>query len=120
MSNRLLTNVFINYLVCFVAVGNILTMLNSNKLMCVGGFIISAFFTSFYSKNIIVILVVGIVISSILSCAPQLDGFETTEDETEPAPPPPKPKPSKSSITMKKNIAQILKNTNVIRRELTT
>ena len=106
MTTRLLTNVYINYLVCFIAVGNILISLNSNKFISVGGFIISAILTSFYSQNIIVILVVSIVISSILLCVPQLDGFEDSEQPV--------------SITTKKNIAQILKNTNIIRRELTT
>ena len=103
-------NVFFQYFVCILAVGNIFLMVNSENFIGVGVFIVTAALASFfYSKNIAVILTIAIVLS-IVSYIDFIhlasDGFETST--------------SASTKTVKSSIASLLKDVKVIKRELTT
>jgi len=74
---KLLNNNFIRFLVCLVSGTNLLLFLYSNNFECAGVFILSAIVASFYSKYMVVILIVAMVVCNI-ACTThsQMDGFK--------------------------------------------
>lgn len=61
-----LHNPVVLYLVGLVAVGNLLMFVYAQQFMCIGAFILSVLFASFFTKNMIARLVVAIVICNIV------------------------------------------------------
>ena len=85
--NLFLNNVFVIYLIFFIAVGNLFYLLLENNISFVLIFLIIGFLTSFFSKNMIVILTTTLVFTNILKYGIHIrhtEGFkeETNEKET--------------------------------------
>ena len=74
---KLLNNNFIRFLVCLISGTNLLLFLYSNNFECAGVFILSAIVASFYSKYMVVILIVAMVVCNIAcTTRSQMDGFK--------------------------------------------
>jgi hypothetical protein len=65
MPELLLHNKFVLYFIFIIAVGNIFHYTFTYDLTSVAVFIVSGLLTSFFSKNMIVILVIAMVVSNI-------------------------------------------------------
>jgi len=89
MSKALLHNRFILYFIFILAIGNIFHFTFSYDLTSVGVFIAAGLLTSFFSKNMIVILVIAMVVANIFRYGnrdsegfrSKKDGLETSIDE---------------------------------------
>jgi hypothetical protein len=85
--NLFLNNLYVLYLIFLIAVGNLFYLLLENNLVFVTIFIIVGFLTSFFSKNMIVILTTTMVFTNILKYGisnRHTEGFkEETKKETE-------------------------------------
>ena len=66
ISHDMLHNRLVLYFIFIVAVGNLFHFVFSNDLMSVGVFIASGLLTSFFSKNMVVIMVVAMVVANIV------------------------------------------------------
>lgn len=66
ISHDVLHNRPVLYFIFIVAVGNLFHFVFSNDLMSVGVFIASGLLTSFFSKNMVVIMVVAMVVANIV------------------------------------------------------
>ena len=75
MSDAFLHNRFVLYLIFFIAIGNIFHFAFTNDLMSVGVFIAAGVLTSFFSKNMIVIMVVSMVVTHIIRLGQGKEGF---------------------------------------------
>ena len=90
-----LHNPFVQYLVLLVAIGNFVLFLYSKNIICIGVFLISALFAASYTKNMVVILVVAMVLCNIICVSMgHTEGFETPPSSSPPpsassSPPPP-------------------------------
>ena len=74
---KLLDNTFVQYLVFLVAGTNLFLFLYAGKFLCASVFILSAIIASFYSKYLVVILVVAMVICNVLCVsASHNEGFK--------------------------------------------
>ena len=84
--NIFLNNVFVIYLIFLIAVGNLFYLLMENNIMFVMIFLIIGFLTSFFSKNMIVILTTTLVFTNILKYGIHIrntEGFEEDKKEEE-------------------------------------
>jgi len=84
--NAILYNRFVLYFVVFVSIVNLYMLAVSNRPMYAAMFILVGFLTSFFSKNMIVILVVAIALTNLVSSGTRsgAEGFqEGAEDKTE-------------------------------------
>lgn len=77
MSNDVLHNRFILYFIFILAVGNLFHFVFSNDLMSVGVFIVSGLLTSFFSKNMVVIMVISMVVTNVIRVGGGTEGFES-------------------------------------------
>ena len=77
MSNEVLHNRFILYFIFILAVGNLFHFVFSNDLMSVGVFIVSGLLTSFFSKNMVVIMVISMVVTNVIRVGGGTEGFES-------------------------------------------
>lgn len=112
----IINQVYFQYFVYILAVGNIFFLVHSKNFMSVGVFIVSAAMISFfYSKNIAVILLVAIILSHFVCINMELDGFKTKKikDNSEEI------VPTKKK-TVKTSIAALLKDVKIIKKELTS
>ena len=93
-----LHNPFVQYLVLLVAIGNFVLFLYYKNIICIGVFLISALFAASYTKNMVVILVVAMVLCNIIcvSMGPT-EGFETPPSSSPPPSASSSPPPSTSS-----------------------
>lgn len=66
ISHDMLHNRLVLYFIFIVAVGNLFHFVFSNDLTSVGVFIASGLLTSFFSKNMVVIMVVAMVVANIV------------------------------------------------------
>lgn len=66
ISHDMLHNRLVLYFIFIVAVGNLFHFVFSNDLMSVGVFIASGLLTSFFSKNMVVIMVVAMVVANVV------------------------------------------------------
>lgn len=66
ISHDVLHNRPVLYFIFAIAVGNLFNFVFSNDLMSVGVFIASGLLTSFFSKNMVVIMVVAMVVANIV------------------------------------------------------
>jgi hypothetical protein len=85
ISHDALHNQYVLYFVFFVAVGNLFLFVFSNDLMSAGVFFTAGLLTSFFSKNMVVILVTAMVVSNIIrmGISNKREGFEENDDEEE-------------------------------------
>jgi len=74
--NSLLYNRIVLYFVFFVAVVNLYTLAVGNHSSFAAVFVLVGFLTSFFSKNMVVILVIAIVITNLLKSALTPNSFE--------------------------------------------
>ena len=82
-SSKLLHNKFVLYLLVFVYIVNLLTFVSEEDQTFAGFMIILAFLTSFFSKNMIIILFVSIVITNLIRLGMDInrqikEGFDTS------------------------------------------
>jgi len=82
-SSKILHNKFILYLLVFVYIINLLTFVSDEDQTFAGFMIIIAFLTSFFSKNMIIVLFVSIVITNLIRLGMDInrqlkEGFNTS------------------------------------------
>lgn len=85
--NVFLNNIYILYFIFIIAVGNLFYLLIENNVVFVTVFILIGFLTSFFSKNMIVILTTTMVFTNILKCGISIrntEGFDDKEKADEP------------------------------------
>lgn len=86
ISTEVLQNKFVLYFVFMLAVGNLFHFVFRQDLMSVGIFIAAGLLTSFFSKNMTVIMVIAMVVANIFQIGKSRDGFagnSTDEDDEE-------------------------------------
>ena len=74
-SNQILHNRFVLYFIFILAVGNLFHFVFSKDMMSVGAFIAAGLLTSFFSKNMVVIMVIAMVVSNVIRLSNGRDGF---------------------------------------------
>jgi hypothetical protein len=74
-SNQILYNRFVLYFIFILAVGNLFHFVFSKDMMSVGAFIAAGLLTSFFSKNMVVIMVIAMVVSNVIRLSNGRDGF---------------------------------------------
>lgn len=79
ISTEILQNKFVLYFVFVLAVGNLFHFVFRQDLMSVGIFIATGLLTSFFSKNMTVIMVIAMVVSNIFQIGKDRDGFDNKE-----------------------------------------
>lgn len=83
-ANELLHNRFILYFVFIIAVANLFHFVFSHDLMSVCVFIVAGLLTSFFSKNMVVIMVISIVVTHVVRFGNGgHEGFESLEEQME-------------------------------------
>lgn len=86
-ADAVLHNVFVLYFILFLSLANLFYLVNSHDYAFAGAFILIGFITSFFSKNMIVILCIAIVSTNVLQFGKQasLEGVDETliEEESE-------------------------------------
>ena len=81
-ANELLHNRFILYFVFIIAVANLFHFVFSQDLMSVCVFIVAGLLTSFFSKNMVVIMVISIVVTHVVRFGNGgYEGFESLEEQ---------------------------------------
>jgi hypothetical protein len=75
ISTEVLQNKFVLYFVFVLAVGNLFHFVFRQDLMSVGIFIATGLLTSFFSKNMTVIMVIAMVVANIFQIGKGRDGF---------------------------------------------
>jgi len=76
VSNQILHNRFVLYFIFILAVGNLFHFVFSKDMMSVGAFIAAGLLTSFFSKNMVVIMVIAMVVSNVIRLSNGRDGFK--------------------------------------------
>ena len=79
----ILHNRYILYIMFFIALGNLLSFAYVNDYISVSIFVLIAFLTTFFSKNMIVILFVAIAFSNIIKIGIRQINIEGFEDKDE-------------------------------------
>ena len=83
ISTEVLQNKFVLYFVFVLAVGNLFNFVFRQDLMSVGIFIATGLLTSFFSKNMTVIMVLSMVVANVFQIGKGRDGFASKEEEDE-------------------------------------
>lgn len=81
VSNQILHNRFVLYFIFILAVGNLFHFVFSKDMMSVGAFIAAGLLTSFFSKNMVVIMVIAMVVSNVIRLSNGRDGFKGKRKE---------------------------------------
>jgi hypothetical protein len=82
MKGGFLTNKWILYVVLFSAIFDVFNFYQKNDIYAVAIFFIVGFLVSFFSKNMVVILIVAIVMTHLIRYGKNLsEGFEELEEE---------------------------------------
>jgi hypothetical protein len=80
----ILYNKYVLYVIFFICIYDLLQMLLIQNYSAIGAFLFTGIFTSFFSKNMIVILFVALVVSFVLRNPPELpltkESFDGLED----------------------------------------
>jgi hypothetical protein len=76
----LLFNKYILYFICIIAVGNLVYLGMSNDLSTIAVFVLVGFLTSFFSKNMIVILSISLAVSGIIKYGTSISQYEGVEN----------------------------------------
>jgi hypothetical protein len=86
-TDAVLHNVFVLYFILLLSLANLFYLVNSNDYAFAGAFILIGFITSFFSKNMVVILCIALVSTNVLQFGKQagLEGVDETliEEESE-------------------------------------
>lgn len=82
MSKSILYNRGVLYFMAVLALGNLFMFLSKNDLVSVATFVLIGILTSFFSKNMVVILCISIVLSNIIRFGVKI-GMEGLTDEEE-------------------------------------
>jgi hypothetical protein len=69
------------YFVLFLAIANLLILAVGNEYKYMSVFFLTGFVTSFFSKNMMVIMCIAMVITNILKYGADIEGFNENEDE---------------------------------------
>ena len=81
-SKELLRSRFVLYFVFVIAVANLFHFIFSNDFMSCTVFIVAGLLTSFFSKNMVVIMVIAIVVTHVIRIGnSSIDGFKNKEKE---------------------------------------
>ena len=86
-ANIFLNNVYVLYAIFLIAVGNLFYLLLENNILFVMIFMIIGFLTSFFNKNMIVILTTTLVFTNILKYGIGIrhtEGLENDDEDKEP------------------------------------
>lgn len=83
ISTEVLQNKFVLYFVFVLAVGNLFHFVFRQDLMSVGIFIATGLLTSFFSKNMTVIMVIAMVVANIFQIGKGRDGFSDKKKDEE-------------------------------------
>ena len=83
ISTEVLQNKFVLYFVFVLAVGNLFHFVFRQDLMSVGIFIATGLLTSFFSKNMTVIMVITMVVANIFQIGKGRDGFADKGDDND-------------------------------------
>jgi hypothetical protein len=78
--SKLLTNKYVLYFVVFLAITNILGYLITNKIRPVIYFALISLLTSYFSRNMIVILLVGLFVTNLLVSNNIIEGLSNNDD----------------------------------------
>ena len=83
ISHNVLHNRFVLYFIFMVAIGNLFLFVFENDIMSIGVFFTAGLLTSFFSKNMVVIMVTAMVVANIIRFGSRngRDGFEEKEKE---------------------------------------
>jgi len=83
LSHDLLHNQFVLYFIFIIAVANLFHFVFANDIMSVGTFIATGLLTSFFSKNMIVIMVISIVVTHVIRIGNgnTRDGFKSKKSD---------------------------------------
>ena len=112
-TGKILHNRFVLYFVLFLALADLLYLAIGREFMSVAVFILSGFVTSFFSKNMMVIMCVAMVITNILKYGtdirmqeglkegPADEAKPETKDDADAKPDETKPKPEPKPVEMK-------------------
>jgi hypothetical protein len=80
-ASKLLTNKYVLYFVVFLAASNVLGYMMIGQLNTVMFFALTAFITSYFSRNMIVILLVALMITNLLISGKIIkEGLENKDD----------------------------------------
>lgn len=82
--NNILHNRFILYFILFISILNLIGFTTSGNLLSPVIFILIGFLTTFFSKNMLVILMIPLLITNILNIGgvSDMEGMENEDDET--------------------------------------
>ena len=82
--NVVLHNVFVLYFILILSLANLFYLVTAKNYMFASIFILVGFITSFFSKNMMVILCIALTVTNVLQFGKNaaLEGFDATEDET--------------------------------------
>ena len=80
-SNQILHNRFVLYFIFILAVGNLFHYVFSKDMTSVGAFIAAGLLTSFFSKNMVVIMVIAMAVSNVIRLSNGRDGFKGKKKE---------------------------------------
>jgi len=85
ISHDALHNQYVLYFIFFVAIGNLFLFIFSNDLMSAGVLFTAGLLTSFFSKNMVVILVTAMVVANIIrmGVTNRREGFSNDDEEDE-------------------------------------
>lgn len=108
-TGKILHNRFVLYFVLFLALADLLFLAMGREFMSVAVFILSGFVTSFFSKNMMVIMCIALVITNILKYGTDIrmqEGLKEAPDMEEETkvkakPTDAKPKPEPKSVETK-------------------
>ena len=78
--SKLLTNKYVLYFVVFLAITNILGYLITNKIRPVIYFALISLLTSYFSRNMIVILLVGLLVTNLLVSNNIIEGLSNNDN----------------------------------------
>jgi len=83
-SQKLLHNRFVLYSIFVIALGYLFHLVFSNNLMSVGVFFTTGLLTSFFSKNMVVIMVIALIVTNITRIgSSHKDGFNDADADEE-------------------------------------
>ncbi|MFY7731670.1 MAG: hypothetical protein ACOVRN_19270 [Flavobacterium sp.] len=88
-TGKILHNRFVLYFVLFLALADLLFLAMGSEFVSVAVFILSGFVTSFFSKNMMVVMCVAMVVTNILKYGTDIrmqEGLKDSKDETKAEP----------------------------------
>lgn len=82
-NNIILHNVYVLYFIFFLSLANLYYLAISNDFLSVTIFILVGFLTSFFSKNMLIILFIALTLTNILKYGTSIrnEGFEDKKDK---------------------------------------